>query len=132
MKNKNIFQSIRCAAHGIAECYKNERNFMEYTAIALFMLILNILLRCAVWEYIVFFALVTATFSAEFLNTAIERVIDTYDNTISEKNRFINRTEKALRHRKRCLFLYEKAPFSDFTKNPAPYRVKGTIIKISK
>ena len=89
MKNKNIFQSIRCAAHGIAECYKNERNFMEYTAIALFMLMLNILLGCAVWEYVVFVALVTAAFSAEFFNTAIERVIDTYDNTISEKNRFI-------------------------------------------
>ena len=89
MKNKNIFQSIRCAANGIAECYKSERNFMEYTAIALFVLMLNILLHCAVWEYIVFFALVTAAFSAEFLNTAIERVIDTYDNTISEKNRFI-------------------------------------------
>ena len=89
MKNKNIFQSIRCGTHGIAECYKSERNFMEYTAIALFVLTLNILLHCAVWEYIVFFALVTAAFSAEFLNTAIERVIDTYDNTISEKNRFI-------------------------------------------
>ncbi len=89
MKNKNIFQSIRCAAHGIAECYRTERNFMEYTAIALVMLTLNILLKCAVWEYIVFITLVTAAFSAEFLNTAIERVIDTYDNTISEKNRFI-------------------------------------------
>ena len=89
MKNKNIFQSIRCAAHGIAECYKNERNFMEYTAIALFFLIFNILLHCAIWEYIVFVALVTAAFSAEFLNTAIERVIDTYDNNINEKNRFI-------------------------------------------
>lgn len=89
MKNRNIFQSIRCAAHGIAECYKTERNFMEYTAIALFMLMFNILLHCALWEYIVFVALVTAAFSAEFINTAIERVIDTYDNTISEKNRFI-------------------------------------------
>ena len=89
MKNKNIFQSIRCAARGIVECYRSERNFMEYTAIALFMLIFNILLHCAVWEYIAFFALVTAAFSAEFLNTAIERVIDTYDNTINEKNRFI-------------------------------------------
>ena len=89
MKNKNIFQSIRCAAHGIAECYKTERNFGEYTLIALFMLALNILLHCAVWEYIVFVALVMGVFSAEFMNTAIERVIDTYDNTINEKNRFI-------------------------------------------
>ena len=91
-KNKNIFQSIRCAANGIKECYKTERNFGEYTIIAAFMLFLNIILKCAVWEYIVFMALVMGVFSAEFLNTAIERVIDTYDNTISEKNRFIKDT----------------------------------------
>ena len=92
MKNKNILQSVKCAAHGIAECYKTERNFGEYTIIAACMLLLNIILKCAVWEYIVFITLVMAVFSAEFLNTAIERVIDTYDNTISEKNRFIKDT----------------------------------------
>lgn len=89
MKNKNILQSIRCAARGIVNCYKQERNFGEYTVIALIFLIFNVLLSSELWEYIVYFSLIAAAFSAEFLNTAIERIIDDYDGSINEKNKFI-------------------------------------------
>ena len=33
MKNKNIFQSMRCAFQGMQTAWKEERNFREYTAI---------------------------------------------------------------------------------------------------
>lgn len=89
MKNKNILQSIRCAARGICACYREERNFRDYTVIALFFLILNIVCSAVLWEYIVFFSLVAGAFSAEFLNTAIERLIDSYDGEINEANKFI-------------------------------------------
>lgn len=88
MKNKNIFQSIRCAARGIYNCCKEERNFREYALIAVVILILNILLDASLWEYILFISLVSAIFSAEFMNTAIERIIDTRGE-ISEQNKFI-------------------------------------------
>lgn len=89
MKNKNIFQSIKCAARGIRCCFIQERNFREYTIIAIVFLVFNILLSSCMWEYIVFTILVCAVFSAEFLNTAIERLIDEYCGDINEKNKFI-------------------------------------------
>lgn len=89
MKNKNILQSIRCAARGMCACFRAERNFRDYTVIALVFLIFNIILSAELWEYIVFFSLVAGAFSAEYLNTAIERLIDSYDGTISEANKFI-------------------------------------------
>ena len=88
-KNKNFFQSVKCASYGIKACFAEERNFREYTIIASVFLILNILLGSALWEYIIFFSLVAGAFSAEFINTAIERIIDNYFNEINETNRFI-------------------------------------------
>lgn len=89
MKNKNIFQSIKCAYRGIKSCFKQERNFKEYTVIALIFLLINILLAASPMEYIVFISLVCVTFSAEFINTAIERIIDKNANEINEQNKFI-------------------------------------------
>lgn len=89
MKNKNILQSIRCAARGMYACFREERNFRDYTVIAAVFLLLNILCAAALWEYIVFITLVSGAFSAEYINTAIERLIDSYDGEINETNKFI-------------------------------------------
>lgn len=89
MKNKNIWQSVKCAARGIVSCFKEERNFWEYTVIAGIFLVFNVLLAAKVWEYIVFLSLVSAAFSAEFINTAIERIIDKSGNEINDQNKFI-------------------------------------------
>lgn len=89
MKNKNIFQSIRCASRGIRACFSSERNFKEYVLIAGVFLLFNILLSSCLWEYIVYFSLIAAAYSAEFINTAIERFIDNYDGQVNENNKFI-------------------------------------------
>lgn len=89
MKNENIFQSIKCASRGIIDCFRRERNFREYTLIALMFLIFNILLSVRIWEYMVFAILVCAVFSAESINTAIERLVDKSGNEINEENKFI-------------------------------------------
>lgn len=89
MKNRNILQSIKCASRGIIDCFKHERNFREYTLIALMFLIFNILLSVSIWEYIVFAILICAVFSAEFINTAIERLVDKSSKEISDENKFI-------------------------------------------
>lgn len=89
LKNKNILQSIRCAARGMYACFREERNFRDYTVIAAVFLLLNILCTAALWEYIVFITLVSGAFSAEYINTAIERLIDSYDGEINETNKFI-------------------------------------------
>lgn len=89
IKNKNIFQSIKCAVRGMAACCREERNFREYAVIAVIFLIFNILLSVRLWEYIVYIILVSAVYSTEFINTAIERIIDKYSGEINETNKFI-------------------------------------------
>lgn len=70
-------------------CCREERNFREYAVIAVVFLIFNILLSVSLWEYIVYIILVSAVYSAEFINTAIERIIDKYSGEINEENKFI-------------------------------------------
>ena len=89
LKNKNILGSARHAAQGAAACYREERNFGDYTIIALTFLGFNMLLGSALWEYIVLIVLTAAVFAAEFLNTAIERLVDSLSGEINAANKFI-------------------------------------------
>ena len=86
---------MKYASHGIAACFAEERNFMDYTLIAVTFLVLNILLGSVIWEYIVLIVLTAAVFAAEYLNTAIERIIDNYSGEINEANKFIKDTAAA-------------------------------------
>ena len=95
MKNKNIFQSARCAFQGMKAAWKEERNFKEYTIIAAFFLIVNLLLHSSALEILTGFSLVCGAFSAEYLNTALERLLDSKFPEISEDNKFIKDTAAA-------------------------------------
>ena len=95
MKNKNILQSMRCAYQGMKAAWREERNFREYTAIYAGFLLLNLVLGASVTEILIGFALVCGVFSAEYLNTALERLIDTRFPEICEDNRFIKDTAAA-------------------------------------
>lgn len=88
-KNRNFFQSIYCAARGIYDGFLSERNFKIYCLIAGIFLIGNIVLGSHVNEYC-FFVIVTAmVFVAEYINTAIERTIDTMGTEENENYRFV-------------------------------------------
>lgn len=95
MKNKNIFQSMRCAFAGMQSAWKEERNFREYTAIYSVFVLLNLLLGASMTEFLIGFALVCGTFAAEYLNTALERLLDTKFPEISADNKFIKDTAAA-------------------------------------
>lgn len=95
MKNKNIFQSMRCAFQGMQAAWREERNFREYTAIYAVFFLLNVVLGASVTEFLIGFALVCGVFSAEYLNTALERLIDTRFPEISADNKFIKDTAAA-------------------------------------
>lgn len=95
MKNKNIFQSMRCAYQGMQAAWKEERNFREYTEIYAVFFLLNLLLGASVTEFLIGFGLVCGVFSAEYLNTALERLLDTKFPEISADNKFIKDTAAA-------------------------------------
>ncbi len=83
MKNKNFFQSVKCALRGLADGFRAERNFKIYAVIALTFLALNIITGSGVYDYIILLTLTGAAFSAEYFNTALERLCD---KLCTEKN----------------------------------------------
>ncbi len=78
MKNKNFLQSVKCAAKGIASGFRSERNFKIYICIAAVFLVLNILASSGLYDYIIFISLTCGVFAAEFINTAAERICDSF------------------------------------------------------
>ena len=95
MKNKNIFQSMRCAFQGMQAAWKEERNFREYTVIYSVFFFAGLLLRVSAAEFLIGFSLVCGVFAAEYLNTALERLLDTNFPEISADNKFIKDTAAA-------------------------------------
>ena len=78
MKNKSFWQSVACALRGIASGFHEERNFKIYIGIALVFLVLNILTSSGLHDYILLLVLSCGVFAAEYINTAVERLCDSF------------------------------------------------------
>lgn len=89
MKNKNFLQSIKCAVRGVASGFLAERNLKIYSVIALVFLALNIITSSGFYDYIILLALTCAAFSAEYINTAIERLCDSFCSESDRNVKFI-------------------------------------------
>lgn len=89
MKNKSFLQSVKCAVKGASSGFRAERNFKIYMVIALVFLALNIITSSGLYDYIILLALACGAFSAEYINTAIERLCDSFCPEDDENVRFI-------------------------------------------
>lgn len=89
MKNKSFLQSVKCAVKGVTSGFRAERNFKIYTVIALVFLALNIITSSGLYDYIIMLALACGAFSAEYINTAIERLCDSFCPEDDKNVRFI-------------------------------------------
>lgn len=89
MKNKNFFQSVKRAAIGFVSGFRSERNFKVYTVIVLVFLALNIITGSGMYDYIIMLSLVCAAFSAEYFNTALERLCDSFCSKKDDDVKFI-------------------------------------------
>lgn len=89
MKNKNIFESIKCAISGIILAFKAEKNLTLYVIIALIFLVLNIVLKSSMLEICIFIILTFVVFATEHINTAIERVVDKFIMKKDENAKYI-------------------------------------------
>ena len=76
MKNKNFFYSVKNAFVGFLNAFKKEKNFKVYFINIVITLIFNILFKFSVIEFLVWFGTIAGVFSAECINTAIERICD--------------------------------------------------------
>lgn len=89
MKNKNFLQSVRCAVRGVKSGFRTERNFKIYVCIALVFLALNVLTSSGLYDYIILLSLTCGVFSAEYFNTAVERLCDSFCSEENKDVRFI-------------------------------------------
>ena len=77
MKNKTFRDSLKCAFSGLSFALKTEKNFKYYLGIATFFLVVNILVKASLIEFIAFIIATGGVFSAECMNTALEHLANT-------------------------------------------------------
>ena len=75
-KNKNILQSMKFATIGFFKAVKSEKNFKFYLANILITLVINVLVGLSFLQYVLWFFSFCCVFSAECVNTAIEKLCD--------------------------------------------------------
>ncbi len=83
-KNKSFAQSVKYAAKGILKSFRRERNFWIYTLIVTVTTLINLLLQIPVSRFFIIFICAIGAFSAECLNSAIERLCDKIEKDFCE------------------------------------------------
>ena len=78
IKNKSFLDSVKCAFRGLWVGFKSERNFKIYLINVLITFPINLLVGFSLWQHIAYFIAVAGAFSAEYINTAIEMVCDSF------------------------------------------------------
>lgn len=85
MKNKTFIDSVKCAFAGLLKAFQSEKNFKIYAVIAITALILNIVFKVEMFWWVGYIVTVCGVFSAELINTAIERLADAFTSEITTK-----------------------------------------------
>ncbi len=74
---------------GLKSGYISEKNFKYYTVIAIVFFILNVLLESNTVEFCLLFITASGVFSAEYVNTAIEKLCDIVNAEFNDKIKII-------------------------------------------
>lgn len=89
MKNRNIWCSIACAAKGLALALRTEKNYRFYLLNILLTLPVNIFLGFSATEHLIYAVCAAGVFSAECVNTALERLCDYLTDRADERIRIV-------------------------------------------
>lgn len=89
MKNNTLTDSIKCAVRGLIYGFKTEKNFFRYIIIALIFLVINVLCRASVTAHMIYLLICGGVFSAEFINTSIERLADKIESKFSNEIKIV-------------------------------------------
>lgn len=84
-KNKNFKDSVKNAFNGIMYILKNERNFRIQIIAALLVIIASFVLRLELIEFAIIVLVIFLVWLLEFINSAIEIVIDMYTEEYNKK-----------------------------------------------
>lgn len=89
MQNKTFFQKLKCATKGLIAGIKSESSFTYYFCILIATLVINFVLNFPALYFLVNLICAFGVFSAECLNTAIEKICDFLTTEYNEKIKFI-------------------------------------------
>jgi len=73
---KRLVNSFKYAWQGIKQAYKGEQNLRIHTFIAILVIVFGFFLRISYAEWLLCLLLIGLVLMAEFINTAIEYVVD--------------------------------------------------------
>lgn len=73
---KRLINSFQYAFQGIVQAYKGEQNLKIHTLMAILVILFGFLLKISTEEWIACLILIGLVIMAEFMNTAIEYVVD--------------------------------------------------------
>lgn len=73
---KRLSNSFKYAFSGIVSAYKDEQNLRIHTMVAILVLIMGFILKLSRIEFIICLVLIGLVLMAEFINTAIENLVD--------------------------------------------------------
>lgn len=82
VKPKNWLEALNCAIEGVIYAFKTQRHIRYHYVIAAAALVLSLVLRLPMLEFVVFAISVVVLLFAEMLNTAIEETV----NLLEEKH----------------------------------------------
>ena len=74
--NKRLVNSFKYAWQGIIQAYKGEQNLKIHTFIAILVIVFGFFLKISYVEWLVCLILIGLVIMAEFINTALEYVVD--------------------------------------------------------
>ncbi len=76
MDEKRLVNSFKYAFQGIKQAYKGEQNLRIHTFIAILVIVFGFFLKISYVEWLTCLILIGLVIMAEFINTAIEYVVD--------------------------------------------------------
>ena len=76
MKSNNLISSFKYAMQGILRAFKTERNLKIHAFMMMVVVILGLIFKIAVWEWITCIILFALVIGAELLNTSIEEMVN--------------------------------------------------------
>jgi diacylglycerol kinase len=89
LKNKTFLSSVRCAFNGLFRAIIQEKNYMIYFLNVAITAVINICFKFSAIEFLIWGITIAGVFSAECINTAIERLCDYLTEEKNEAIKFI-------------------------------------------
>lgn len=84
MKTKNLIHSFKCAYTGLVYGLKTERNIKIHFLTMLLVILLGLICQITKTEWCICLLLFGNVISLEYINTALEKIVDMYSPTKNE------------------------------------------------